>query len=78
MIGGSLSIFLIGHYNRGADNLLSLPVLTSRTVGYGPVCPVVWEERPYPYEHFVISKQEEASPYSEQLYVFLCRRNIQF
>jgi hypothetical protein len=23
--------------------VLSLPVLTSRTAGYGPVCPVVWE-----------------------------------
>jgi hypothetical protein len=25
--------------------VLSLPVLTSRTAGYGPVCPVVWEGR---------------------------------
>ena len=31
---------------RQAGCILSVPVLTSRTAGYGPVCPVVWEGRP--------------------------------
>lgn len=31
---------------RQAECVLFVPVLTSRTAGYGPVCPVVWEGRP--------------------------------
>ena len=39
-------VTLVRPHFLGQAMALSLSVLTSRTAGYGPVCPVVWEGRP--------------------------------
>jgi hypothetical protein len=44
-----MSVTFCLNKTRQAGCSLSVPVLTSRIAGYGPVCPVVWEGRPYPY-----------------------------